>query len=106
MPAAWAIANGHPDPLAHWRGAYATEEEGLALITDAGGLVALFDCGATHAGIERRAGEPQPGDIGVLRIGEHEAGAIFTGKRWAFVTDRGIGLASVEDAAIAAVWSV
>lgn len=106
FPAAWAIANGYPDPMAHWRGAYETESEALDLISDAGGLVALFDCGMASAGISRREGEPQAGDIGVIKIGDLEAGAIFTGRRWALVAERGVGMASVAPEAVAAVWSI
>lgn len=106
MPAQWAIENGHPDPMAHWRGAYSTEEEAERFIRDSGGLLALFDCGMTSAAVARRQGEPQPGDIGVLSVAGHEAGAIFTGRRWAFVAERGIGFASVDPAAILAAWEV
>lgn len=106
LPAEWAMANGYLDPMAHWRGAYDSEEAAQDFIRDAGGLVVLFDCGAAAVGIERREGEPQPGDVGVIRIGEHEAGAIFTGKRWAFVADRGIAFASIDPDFIVAVWGV
>jgi len=106
MPAQWAIDNGWPDPMAHWRGAYGTEEGALALIRDAGGLTELFRCGMASAGITERRGDLQPGDIGVLVVGEHEAGAIFTGRRWAMVAQRGLAVASVENEAVSAAWSV
>jgi len=106
MPAQWAIDNGWPDPMAHWRGAYDTEEGALALIRDAGGLAELFRCGMASAGIQERWGDVQAGDIGVLIAGDIQTGAIFTGKRWAMVASRGLAVASVEDEAVSAAWSV
>ncbi|GLT02720.1 hypothetical protein GCM10007897_41420 [Sphingobium jiangsuense] len=106
MPAAWAMECGWPDPMKYWRGAYSTEEMGLAFIKDAGGLVALFDCGMASAGIPRVDGEPMEGDIGVLSVGEHQAGAVFTGKRWAMVADRGLAVASIDPACVLALWRV
>lgn len=106
FPAAWAMANGWSDPMKYWRGAYSTEEMGLAFIKDAGGLVALFDCGMASAGIPRVTGGPLPGDIGVLSVGEHQAGAVFTGKRWAMVADRGLAFASIDPACVLALWRV
>ncbi len=92
--------------MANWRGAYDSEEAALDLVRGAGGLEKLFDCGMAAVGILRRGGDLQPGDVGVIRIGEHEAGGIFTGKRWAFVADRGIGFASIDPSYIVAVWGV
>jgi len=106
MPAQWAIDNGWPDPMAHWRGAYDTEEGALALISNAGGLTELFRCGMASAGIPERRGDVQAGDIGVLIAGDIQTGAIFTGKRWAMVASRGLAVASVEDEAVSAAWSV
>lgn len=106
MPAQWAIDNGLPDPMAQWRGAYHTEEGALALIEGAGGLVQLFRCGMQSANIPERRGDLEIGDIGVLLVGDQEAGAIFTGKRWAFVANRGLAVASVEIEAVSAAWSV
>lgn len=106
FPAAWATANGWPDPLSDWRGAYDTEESALELIRDAGGLAIICDAGMSQAGIPKRYGEPEVGDIGVLALGEHEAGAIFTGRRWAFVAERGLAFASVEPDCVLRKWSV
>lgn len=106
MPAQWAIDNGRADPMAQWRGAYDTEEGALVLIRDAGGLNELFRCGMASAGIPERRGDPQVGDIGVLHAGDTQAGAIFTGKRWAMVAQRGLAVASVEPEAVSAAWSV
>jgi hypothetical protein len=105
FPANWAIECGWPDPMAAWRGAYRSEAEAEALIFDAGGLVALFTVGMLSAGIP----ESQTlvvGDVGVVSLLGEEAGAIFTGKRWAFVADRGIACASLEPGAILRCWRV
>jgi hypothetical protein len=48
---------------------------------DAGGLVMLWRQGIGNE--LRTTDDPDAGDIGVIAIGEHEAGAIFTGERWA-----------------------
>lgn len=100
----WIIANGHPDPMAHRRGAYDSEEAALALISEAGGLVALFDQFLGEAGIMEREGEPQPGDIGVVAIRGEEAGAIFTGGRWALVGERGLIFVTLDRANVLKVW--
>jgi hypothetical protein len=105
MPCDWAVLNGWPDPMATWRGAYSTAEEAEAFIADAGGLLALFERGFDGAGIPRREGPASIGDVGVLRIGDLEAGSICTGKRWAFIGERGIGMASVDPDAVAATWA-
>ena len=105
FPADWAIECGWPDPMAAWRGAYGTEAEAEALIFDAGGLVPLFSAGMEMAGLPE-ADEPHVGDIGVVSLLGEEAGAIFTGKRWAFAADRGIACASLEPGAVLKCWTV
>ena len=104
MPAQWAIDNGLPGPMAAWRGTYGTENDAQDLIEAGGGLLALFERELAGAGLTRRQGDARPGDIGVLRILDQEAGAIFTGKRWCVVAERGLAFASVEPDAVLAVW--
>ncbi len=106
MPADWIIAAGNADPMAAWRGAYSNEDEGLTIIERAGGLVALFDSALGAIGIARRAEGVKCGDIGVVRIAGQEAGAVFSGGRWIFVGKIGIGMASIDPAAIVAKWAV
>lgn len=105
FPADWAMANGHPDPMAAWRGAYASESGAIDLIDAAGSLCALFERGMTSAGLER-VGEPEPGDIGVLQVLGEQAGAVYTGKRWALVADRGLAFASIEPEHVLQIWRV
>jgi len=106
FPADWVIANGYCDPLAAWRGRYDTEAGGLDLIADAGGLVPMFAAGLALAGVPPASGALQPGDVGVVQLGAEQAGAVFTGKRWALVADSGMAFASIEREHIAAAWRV
>lgn len=108
FPADWACAQLVADPMAHWRGAYASEEEAVALIEEAGSLTNLWAqgldplCASTF--------EYHAGDIGVaLVIGEHglvENGGIFTGKRWAFLAPRGLFVSSIDALCIKRAWRV
>lgn len=91
--------------MADWRGAYASEAEAEALISDAGGLLALFSAGMASAGIPE-ADDPLEGDVGVVSLMGEEAGAIFTGKRWAFAAEKGIAASSLERAAVLKCWRV
>lgn len=106
MPAEWCIANGYPDPMAHRRGAYDSEEQAQEFIREAGGLVALLDRFLGAVGIAGRDGEPQPGDIGVISIRGEEAGGIFTGQRWALVGERGLIFVTIDAEHVAKAWSV
>jgi hypothetical protein len=121
FPSDWAVLLGNPDPMAKWRGTYSTDQEAEELIAAAadageglgrGGLEMLFAEGMWEAGIpEIDYGpehtirtDPQAGDIGVLNLAGNEAGGIYTGKRWAFVPDRGIGFVSLDLDCIARAW--
>lgn len=124
FPANWAVLCGRADPMAKWRDTYTTEEEAEAIIAQAadsgaglcrGGLESLFFEGMWEAGIPEIDIGPQlapgapveglvAGDIAVLNIGGEEAGGIFTGRRWAFVPDRGLGFVSLDRDCLARVW--
>lgn len=106
FPAAWAIEAGERDPMAAWRGEYDSEADAEFLIADAGGLDALFAQGMAAAGIREidAAGPFEPGDIGVVKLLEQEAGAVFAGKRWAFVADRGLAFVSLDADCIVRAW--
>jgi len=105
FPADWAVANGWPDPMAKWRGAYETETEALDLIDAAGGLAVLFSEGMASVGIPTSETFAL-GDIAVVSVQGHEAGAIFCGKRWAFAADRGFAAASLDPDCILQAWRV
>lgn len=102
----WLMANGLPDPMAHRRGAYDSEEQAQHLIAEAGGLVALFDQFLGAVGVTGRDGEPEAGDVGVVAIRGEEAGAIFTGQRWALVGERGLIFVTLLADCIAGKWAV
>ena len=104
--AGWFMKNHYPDPMAHRRGAYDSEEAALGLIADAGGLVALFDEFLGAVGVTEREGETEAGDVGVVSVMGHEAGAIFTGERWALVGERGITMVSPIFVQVMKVWAV
>jgi hypothetical protein len=103
FPADWALRCGRADPMARWRGAYASEAAVEALIFDAGGLAALFAAGMRTAGIPE-VDEPAAGDIGVVSLLGQEAGAIFSGRRWMFVGEAGIAGASLERELVTRIW--
>lgn len=106
FPANWVLESRGFDPMKKWRGTYNGEESALQLIEHSGGLVALFDEGLRAHGISRQHADPKAGDIGIVRIQDTHAGAIFTGKRWAIVVERGIGFCSLSADDIEAVWAV
>lgn len=103
----WVKACTGIDPMAKWRG-YRSEADVELLMAEAGGLLALW--GEGMLGIWPRVRcEPRPGYIGIITvIGEYGAatdiGAIFTGKRWAFRSPRGIGAVSAIHDDVVAIW--
>lgn len=117
FPAIWA---GFADALP----AYDDEAEAEAMLHAAGGMVPLWDDAvAREAGKAAPIGlaQLQPGDVGVIELpatreetdaetGETfividsvECGAIWTGKRWAFVP-KGGGIAAVSAPTVLKAW--
>lgn len=103
FPAAWSILLGTGDPMAEWRGQYSNDAEAELIVGRAGGLAGLFGKGLEAEGWQP-VSDPQAGDIGVIALLDEEAGAIYTGRRWAFVTERGLGFASLDREAISHIW--
>jgi len=99
LPCDWAIMNGWPDPMAVWRGGYIDD----APARD--GLLDIFTAGFDGAGIPR-TDDPREGDVGLITVFGHEAGAIFTGRRWALVAPRGLAFAMANPAIVARAWRV
>lgn len=95
-PARWA---GVPVPP------YSSEAEAEAMLADAGGIVALWEKhGHGHIVATDR---PNAGDVGVIKVVGREltiveCGAIYTGKRWAFIPFSG-GLAAAS-AVVVKAW--
>lgn len=105
LPCDWLVACGTPDPMAEYRGAYATEAEAQEIIARAGSLVALFDRGMRSAGVSRvRGWKYQPGDVAVVELLGEQAGAIYTGERWALVADRGLAFVAFTRKHIKRAW--
>lgn len=112
LPADWCVALGHPDFAADWR--YLTDPaECDAAPRAAGGLVALWDAAIGLAlptvgevgGVPVRVSEVEPGDIAVITALGIEAGAIWTGKRWAVKAARGLHFVQdTRHVAIAKAW--
>jgi hypothetical protein len=106
----WAIAHGWPDPLARWRGTYASDDEVHALADSFGGLTALFAAGFGSAGVPPVSAPFVDGDVGVVVLpttaGSELAGGICVGGRWAFAGERGLVVLSVNPDRVLAAWRV
>ena len=80
MPADWCVARGHPDFAAAWRDTI--DPAACDAAQDApGGLLALWDAGIGDGLPQVDALEA--GDIAVVSVGGIDAGAIWTGERFA-----------------------
>jgi uncharacterized protein DUF6950 len=100
MPADWCLALGHPDFAARWRNITGQHEcETIA----GGNLLELWEQGIGSA----LPDAPPPylaGDIAVIgRVGL-QAGAIFTGERWAIQKEHGFTALPLPDCAILKAW--
>lgn len=86
----WVMtATGCPDPAAHLRGRYRTALGRERLLRRNGGLVAVVaDC-AVRAGLTPTT-RPEPGDVGVIRIGGVTVAAICAGRLWAVKSSAGL----------------
>lgn len=99
----WCIALGHADFAAPWRDI--TEAAACeAVPARAGGLAILWDRGIADALPAVSSGFAL-GDIGVVASHGFEAGAIFTGERWA-IRNAGGGMSfiALPDRATVAAW--
>lgn len=107
FPADWILDQDGSDPMAAWRGLYASESEAHDLIAQAGGLAVLFGEGIDP--IWARCEAAREGAIGVISLaGEDGAaidvGAIHTGKRWTIKSPRGLALITAP-LAVRAIWA-
>lgn len=99
FPSDWALVHGWPDPMAEWRGGYFDDSPAR------NGLLEIFSDGFDSAGIPR-ATDVIEGDVGVISMLGHEAGAIFTGQRWAVVMPRGLAFVSSHPGMVLRAWRV
>lgn len=102
MPADWCVTLGHPDFAARWRNTF-DPSACEAAPAEAGGLAALWDRDIGE-GLPIAEVPFQAGDIGVIHEMGLEAGAIFTGDKWAVKTPRGLHFARLPDRSIAKAW--
>lgn len=80
----YAMALGRPDPAAHLRGSYDSEDGFRAIIAAAGGVVPLVSDCAARIGA-RALQHPMRGAIGIIGSAEHiqyQFGAIHDGEQW------------------------
>lgn len=93
FPGDWVTSWGLGDPLAEWRGAYRSDAQAIRLMTQAGGLMALWQRGLSSIGVEQ-VEDLRAGDVGVVlaqtEAGEQPVGALFGGDRWAFRCAQGL----------------
>lgn len=102
LAADWCIALGYPDFAARWRDTTDPVDCEMAP-AEAGGLAVLW--GRDIADGLPVADVPYlPGDIAVLSMLGIEAGAIYTGDKWALRTARGMSFHRLPDSAVAAAW--
>ena len=80
----WAIWLGHPDPAAHLRGAYDSDDGFRSIIDAAGGVVPIVArCVSNIGGV--RIARPITGAVGVIGSPhniQRQWGAIFDGRKW------------------------
>ncbi|MBO9710578.1 MAG: hypothetical protein J7521_20445 [Caulobacter sp.] len=93
--ARWIEQERSVDPAEPWRGRYANLQECLELLDRSGGLHALMERGARHAGLVSTA-SPRSGDVGVLAVcsrdGRNQVAGIRTILGWAVLTFRGVAV--------------
>jgi len=102
FPSDWMIERGHADPMARWRGKYHDITTCSKIINESGGLLPLW---RKALGNEQPL-EPREGDVGVVTLNGFEAGAIFTGRRWAVRGGRGWAAASFDPDSVLGFWRV
>lgn len=100
MPADWCLAHGYPDFAAKWRGITEPAEcEAIA----GGDLLSLWDEGIGDA-LPVVVPPFRAGDIAVIARLGFQAGALFTGERWAIQSERGFTSLPLPDNAIVKAW--
>lgn len=100
MPADWCVALGYPDFAAKWRGV--VDPVDCETVTG-GDLLALWEEGIADR-LPVATAPYREGDIAVVQLASLQAGAVFTGKRWALQVERGIAAASFGDRSILKAW--
>jgi len=102
LPADWCVHLGHPDFAAAWRG-IVDRVDGEDCTAAAGGLVNLWERGLSGA-LPEVLDDLSPGDVAVVRVFNFEAGAIWTGQRWALKTKHGLHFAAADQVELIMAW--
>lgn len=97
LPADWCVALGHPDFAAEWR-----DVTTPAQCAHFRKLVPLWRTGIGRALPVVR--DLQPGDIAVVRAMKLEAGAIWTGEKWAIQGNRKLHFLSADSVNLVRAW--
>lgn len=102
MPADWCASLGHPDFAAAWRDIV---DPALceSVPENAGGLLNLWELGIGSA-LPEVATPLQAGDIAIVTAFGLEAGAIWTGERWAIRGQRTMHWIAADGAVIVKAW--
>lgn len=100
--AAWIAKLHGRAPGAQFRGTYTTQDECRRIIEDHGGLLALLRRELVSFGLSETS-EPKPGDVAVVRVLQHQVGAIKTERGVAFKTPKGVAMAKLPTLA---AWTV
>lgn len=101
LPADWCMSRGHADFAARYRdvtGVLECEEA-----AEGRGLVALWEDEIGDS-LPVVTGQPEEGDIGVIRAHGMEAGAIYSGVRWVLKARSGYTTASPQAVEVVKVW--
>lgn len=85
----WVLARRGVDPMATWRGTYATRLGVYRRINKSGGFLAAVTLEMEAAGL-MRTNDPQPGDVGVVQGPQGPVLAIRTPTGWACKAERGL----------------
>jgi hypothetical protein len=102
LVADWLIECGYPDYAERYRD-LTDPAECEAIAAAHGGLGTLWE--SLFQGVVPWAEAPwQAGDVGVVTLGGFEAGAVFSGERWALRQSHGLVFAGCDQVAVARGW--
>ena len=102
LAADWCVSLGHPDFAAAWRDV-TDPDECVSMPINSGGLVVLWKEGI-GAALPIVEDPLQPGDIAVVAAHGLEAGAIWTGERWAMKAARGLHFIAADAVEVLKAW--
>lgn len=98
----WWQANHGIDPIAKYRGTYATDQQKNRILVLSGGIVRLTARQARRAGANRASAPYREGDFGI--VSDRKVGGIFDGEYWVMRSPQ--GLAFSRDVKVWAAWHI